>query len=263
MIMQKQPHIQLDESIQTDCVILPGDPARVDRVASFMTDVKEEGFNREYKSMTGTYKGKRILVMSTGMGGPSTAIGVEELAMLGVRYAIRIGSCGALQSDLRNGDILVADCAVCDDGTSQTYMNLLRFAAADLNIEDVRERQRIEYAAADSGLVKNCLDTLKNLGFAGRRGATRCHDALYLTDKPEIDEFYSEHGIDGSDMETAALFAVGALRGVKTCSLLNVVVEWKQDTAEGISNYKDGADAAAEGEKHEILTALETLAAIR
>ena len=72
--MSKMPHIQLDESINATAAILPGDPARVDAIAAFLTDVKEEGFNREYKSITGTYKGKRILAISTGMGGPSTAI---------------------------------------------------------------------------------------------------------------------------------------------------------------------------------------------
>ena len=76
--MSKMPHIRLDETINATAAILPGDPARVDVVASFLEDVKEEGFNREYKSITGTYKGRRILVMSTGMGGASTAIGVEE-----------------------------------------------------------------------------------------------------------------------------------------------------------------------------------------
>lgn len=79
----------------------PGDPGAVDAIAAFLTDVREEGFNREYKSITGTYKGRRILAISTGMGGPSTAICVEELADLGVTDLIRIGSCGALQRDLR------------------------------------------------------------------------------------------------------------------------------------------------------------------
>ena len=63
----KMPHIQLDASIHTTAAILPGDPARVDAIAAFLTDVREEGFNREYKSITGTYKGRRILAISTGM----------------------------------------------------------------------------------------------------------------------------------------------------------------------------------------------------
>ena len=78
----KMPHIQLDASIHATAAILPGDPARVDAIAAFLTDVREEGFNREYKSITGTYKGRRILAISTGMGGPSTAICVEELSLI-------------------------------------------------------------------------------------------------------------------------------------------------------------------------------------
>ena len=77
-----------------------------------------------------------------------------------------------------------------------------------------------------------------------------------------LDEFYSGKGVFASDMETAALFAVGAVRGVRTASILNVVVEWKKDIKEGVGAYKDGADAAAMGEKNEILTALEALAAM-
>ena len=75
--MNKMPHIQLDGSVNATAAILPGDPARVDAIATFLTDVKEEGFSREYKSITGTYKGHRILAISTGMGGASTAICVE------------------------------------------------------------------------------------------------------------------------------------------------------------------------------------------
>ena len=128
----KMPHIQLDASIHTTAAILPGDPARVDAIAAFLTDVREEGFNREYKSITGTYKGRRILAISTGMGGPSTAICVEELADLGVTDLIRIGSCGALQRDLRLGQLVICDRAVCDDGTSQTYLDTFAYAAPEL-----------------------------------------------------------------------------------------------------------------------------------
>ena len=118
--MNKMPHIQLDGSVNATAAILPGDPARVDAIATFLTDVKEEGFSREYKSITGTYKGHRILAISTGMGGASTAICVEELADLGFQDLIRIGSCGALQSHLQLGQLVLCDRAVCDDGTSQT-----------------------------------------------------------------------------------------------------------------------------------------------
>lgn len=264
IIMSKMPHIQLDSSIQATAAILPGDPARVDAIAAYLTDVHEEAFSREYKSITGTYKGKRILAISTGMGGASTAICVEELADIGVTDMIRIGSCGALQSHLSLGELIICDRAVCDDGTSQTYTNYFRYASPDFKNPFVSDpipvSAPIQFSYADLSLLENCQKAAHSLGFPHTTGATRCHDALYLKIKPELDEFYSAKGVYASDMETAALFAVGAVRGVRTASILNVVVEWKKDLKDGISSYKDGEDAAAKGEKNEILVALEALA---
>lgn len=270
MSMAKMPHIQLDEQINATAAILPGDPARVDAIAKYLEDVRQEGFSREYKSVTGLYKGRRILAISTGMGGPSTAICVEELADLGVRDMIRIGSCGALQRHLSLGELVLCDRAVCDDGTSQTYLNYFRYASpgTGLGMEAAEgqawkeNEEKICWAFADKDLLEACRKAAVQQGFSWDMGATRCHDALYLREKPALDEFYSGKGVFASDMETAALFAVGAHRGVRTASILNVVVEWKKDLKVGISSYKDGEDAAARGEEHEILTALEALASV-
>ena len=261
--MSKMPHIQLDHSIGTVNAVLPGDPARVDAIAAYLEDVREEGFCREYKSVTGIYKGTRILAISTGMGGASTAICVEELADLGVENFIRIGSCGALQKHLRNGQLVICDRAVCDDGTSQSYLDHLRYAASELDFSAAADTGDPVCAYADPVLAKACQDAASALGLSWASGPTRCHDALYLKRKPMLDEFYSGKGIYASDMETAALFAVGAVRGVRTASILNVVVEWKKDIKEGVGGYKEGADAAAAGERGEILTALEALASMK
>ena len=258
--MNKMPHIQLDAGIACSAAILPGDPARVDEIAKYLEDVKEEGFNREYKSVTGTYKGRRILAMSTGMGGASAAIGVEELADLGVRDMIRIGSCGALQSHLRLGQLVICDRAVCDDGASQSYMQCFRYAARDWPSKKAEEMDDVVYAPADPEVVKACHQAAQDQGFDCEIGSTRSHDALYLKEKPLFDELYSTKGVYASDMETAALFAAAKARGVRACSILNVVVEWKKDIKEGVGSYKDGADAASQGEKNEIIAALEALA---
>ena len=259
--MSKMPHIQLDESIGATAAILPGDPARVDAICSFMTDVQDGTFNREYKSRTGLYKGRRILVISTGMGGASTAICVEELADLGVKDFIRIGSCGALQSDLQCGQLVICDKAVCDDGASQSYLDYLRYGAPELDFRKNPDSRDLMFADADPLLRDACVKAAGEQGFAYTVGPTRCHDAIYLSRKGWLDEYYSGKGIFASDMETAALFAVGQIRGVRTASILNVVVEWKKDLKEGIGSYKDGADAAAQGEENEIITALEALSA--
>ena len=276
--MQKMPHIQLDTSVNATAAILPGDPARADAVAAFMEDVKEEAFNREYRSITGTYKGRRILVMSTGMGGASAAIGVEELADLGVKDMIRIGSAGALQKGLRKGQLIICGKAVCDDGASQSYLGCMRYADPDLARQEIEGaigqqgeenagadgsgQDGICFAYADDTLVKACLDAAKAQGFDAVAGSTRSHDALYLKSKGNLDRHYSAKGITGSDMETAAVLAVARVRGVRACSILNVVVEWEADIREGVGDYKAGADAAAAGEKNEIITALEALAAM-
>ena len=104
----KQPHIRLDESLNVRYAILPGDPRRAERIASHMSEVEDLGMNREYRSLVGAYRGARILAMSTGMGGVSTGIAVEELHNIGVTHAIRIGSCGALQTDIAPGELLIA-----------------------------------------------------------------------------------------------------------------------------------------------------------
>ena len=117
-----QPHIQLDESLNIKYAILPGDPARVGRIAQQLENVEELKFNREYRSLRGTYKGVPVLAMSTGMGGPSTAIGVEELNNIGIQCAIRIGSAGALQEGIGLGDLIIVSGAVRDDGTSAAYV---------------------------------------------------------------------------------------------------------------------------------------------
>lgn len=263
--MEKMPHIQLDAGIGATATILPGDPARVDAIAKFLEDVRQEAFNREYKSITGTYRGTRILAISTGMGGPSAAICVEELADIGITDMVRIGSCGALQSHLSLGQLVICDRAVCDDGASQTYVDYLRYAAKELQDTAYgypklrREEAGICYAMADTFLAEACVQAAREQGFAYDVGPARSHDGLYLPGKFALDEFYSQKGVYASDMETAALFAVGAARGVRTASILNVVVEWKKNVKEGVAAYKEGEDAAARGERNEIVTALEAL----
>lgn len=262
--MRKMPHIGLDETIGATAAILPGDPARVDAVAAFLEDVKEEAFSREYRSVTGTYKGRRILVISTGMGGASTAICVEELADLGVKDMIRIGSAGALQKDMRAGQLLICEKAVPDDGASQSYLGVMRYAdpKPGESLPGASLPDDILYVRSDETLTGACLEAAKAQGFDCLIGSTRSHDALYLKDKPALDRHYSKAGVNGSDMETAAVLTVGGFRHVRACSILNIVVEWEADIKEGVGAYKDGADAAVAGERHEIVTALEALAAV-
>lgn len=99
--------------------MIVGDPARVDKAAKYLDDVSEWAFNREYKSILGTYRGKRILVMSTGIGAPSAGIGVEELHNVNVKKVIRVGSAGAMQSGIGFGELIIGEGVVRDDGLTQ------------------------------------------------------------------------------------------------------------------------------------------------
>ena len=236
-----QPHIQLDETMSAKYAILPGDPARVTRVAAQMENVEELAFNREYRSIRGTYKGVPVLVMSTGMGGPSTAIGVEELHNIGVQAAIRIGSCGALQSGIDLGDLILVQGAVRDDGTSQSYMPV-QFPAL-----------------ADADLLRCCALSARDIGSPYHVGIARTHDGFYMDSDADTSEAWSRRGVLGSDMETATHFTVAHLRGMKAASILNNVVIWGENTADGVGSYAGGDDKPAIGERNEITVALEAL----
>ncbi len=236
-----QPHIQLDETVNARCALLPGDPARLDRIAPFLSEVKELAYNREFRSLRGTYKGLPVLAISTGIGGASAGIAAEELHNIGVRAMIRIGSCGALQPKVKLGDLVIVNGAVKDDGASKTYS------------------QAIFPAVPDAELMFACIEAAKELGFAHHVGIARSHDSFYTDQEAEIDAYWSRQGVLGADMETAALFTIGSLRGFKTASILNNVVAFEQDTLESIGSYVSGENLAMQGERNEILTALEAL----
>ena len=142
----KQPHICLDETLGVRYAILPGDPARLDRVAAQLESVRELAYNREFRSLTGTYKGVPVLAVSTGIGGSSAGICVEELHNIGITAAIRIGSCGALQKGIALGDLILGCGAIRDDGASKAYVHP-------------------EYpAVADYQLLGLCVDAAKAIG---------------------------------------------------------------------------------------------------
>ena len=224
----RMAHIQLPEDLGIEDAILPGDPARVDRVAALLEQPEELMFNREYKSVRGLWKGRPVLIISTGMGGPSTAIAVEELARTGVRQMIRIGSCGALTPTLDLGDLVLVCGAVRDDGTSAGYLPAEYPAVPDLD------------------LLNACRTAARRQQAPYQIGIARSHDCMYRDDI-------------ASDMETATMLVVGRLRGVRCASILNVVAGFHKNVAESVGRYQNGEQAAAAGEHLEICTALDAL----
>jgi uridine phosphorylase len=116
-----QYHVRLAPGDVAPAVLLPGDPGRVEVVASLWNEARHVASNREYVTFTGTYKGVPISCTSTGIGSPSTAIALEELARVGATTFVRIGTCGALQERVRVGDVAILDSAIRADGTSSLY----------------------------------------------------------------------------------------------------------------------------------------------
>lgn len=234
----KQAHILLEESLGIKYAIMPGDPARLDRIAKFLDNPKELAYNREFRSLCGTFKGVRILAISTGIGGCSAGIAAEELRNIGIEAMIRIGSCGALQKNIALGDLILVTGAVRDDGASRAYV------------------PEIYPAVADTELLGLCIESAKEMGIRFHEGIAHSHESFYYDESDADSAYWSQKGVLGADMETAALYTIARLRGVKAASILNNVVLYGADTADAIGGYQSGEDLTAVGEQHEILTAL-------
>ena len=237
-----QPHIALDESLGIRYAILPGDPARIDRIMECMDDPVFLAYNREFRSARGRYRGTDILALSTGIGGCSAGIAVEELKRIGVQAAIRVGSCGALQTGIDLGDLIVVSGAVRDDGASKAYLPDIYPAYADIE------------------LLSCILDAAEALGIPHHEGVVHSHESFYHDENDAQSAYWSSKGVLGADMESAALLTIGRLRGIRAASILNNVVLYGADTADAIGDYAGGAERTARGERDEIQLALEAFA---
>ena len=240
------PHISAKQGDFARTVLMPGDPLRSEFIArTYLTDPVLVNDIRGVHGYTGTWHGKRISVMASGMGQPSIGIYSYELfEFYGVESIIRIGSCGALQPGIRIGDLILAQGAVRDEGTSAAYVS------------------RSYPAVSDAEMLCLCQEAAAKTGITTHTGIVRSHDSFYVDGQDAINEHWSGRGILGSDMETAALLTVAGLRGVKALSILNNVVLWGNDTFHSIGAYSEGNTDGAGGEKASILLALETFAAI-
>jgi len=222
-------------------VLLPGDPGRIDRIARRLEGPREVARNREYRTVVGQFGGVAVAATSTGIGGPSTAIAVEELIRCGAHTFIRVGSAGALQPGIKVGDLVVPYGVVREDGTSETYVDT-RYPAV-----------------ADPAVLSAITAAAANLGLPIHTGVTRSHDSFYTDDQEEITGHWHRKGVLASDMETATLFVVGMLRGARCGAILNVVVPHEGNLEEGIDSLVTAEEAASRGEEDEIRLALAAL----
>ncbi|MCT4594831.1 MAG: nucleoside phosphorylase [Anaeromicrobium sp.] len=237
----KQPHIQCTKEDISKMVILPGDPARVDRVAKYLDEYTEIAYNREFKTIKGKYKGMDVTVTSTGIGGASACIALEELVACGAQCFIRIGSLGAYQEHIKIGDLIVAEGAVREDGASRMYISENYPAVANSEVLEVLKKKAEE------------------LEYTYYTGLVRSHDSFYIDNEDDVVRYWNKRGILGADMETATVMTLGRLRNVKVGSILNNVVVYESDVRDGINDYVDNGKMAEEGERREIILALESL----
>lgn len=214
--------------------ILTGDPGRVSKIASFLKDSKQIACNREYTSYLGLCNGEPVVVTSTGIGGPSTAIAVEELAKLGIKNFIRVGTSGGMQLDVNAGDLVVADSAVRQEGTSKEYAYIEFPAVANFELT--------------SKLYDSAKRITKDLGTKVHVGTVHCKDSFYGQHNPnrmpvskELNEKWDAWinlDVKCSEMETASLFVVGRFLKVRTGAVLLVI--WNQEQEKrGISQNTD------------------------
>ncbi|MCR5507409.1 MAG: uridine phosphorylase [Lachnospiraceae bacterium] len=200
-------------------VILVGDPGRCESVAALLDDAKQVAYNREFNIYTGYINGEKVSVCSTGIGGPSTAIAVEELNHIGADTFIRCGTCGGIDTDVKSGDIVVATGAVRYEHTSVEYAPIEFPAVADPDIVDVlRKAAREDGRTVHTGVVQ-CKDS-----FYGQHSPDSMPVADELNSKWEA---WKRLGVKASEMESAALFVIASARGCRAGSLFHVI--WNQE----------------------------------
>ena len=215
----KQFHIHCVEGDVGRYVFLPGDPGRCESIAAHFDDPVHIGMNREYNIYTGRLLGQKVSVCSTGIGGPSASIAMEELHNIGADTFIRIGTCGGIAMDVRAGDVVVANGAVRYEHTSFEYAPPEFPAVPDFDITAALREASLE------------------LGFRTHVGVVQCKDSFYGQHDPKKSPVYYELeqkweswkrlGVKASEMESSALFVVAAALDVRCGSCFHVI--WNQE----------------------------------
>ncbi len=224
-----QYHLHVSKGQVGRYAILPGDPKRVPLIAKYLDDARLIADSREYVTYTGTLDGEPVTVTSTGIGGPSAAIAMEELYKCGTDTFIRMGTCGGIALPVMGGDVVIATGAVRMEGTSREYAP-------------------IEFpAVADFCVVSALKEAAERLGYRYHLGVVQCKDSFYGQHDPSVMpvsyellakwEAWKRLGVLASEMESAALFTVAARLGAR-CGSLFFVVGNQEREALGMDNPK-------------------------
>ncbi len=215
--------------------ILPGDPGRCEKIAAYFDDPIHVMSNREYTTYTGRLLGEKVSVVSTGIGGASASIAMEELIHLGADTFVRVGTCGGMALKVQSDDVVIATGAIRMEGTSKEYAP-------------------IEFpAVADFQVTTALVEAAKALGKPWHAGVVECKDSFYGQHAPETMpvgyellnkwQAWLKLGTLASEMESAALFTVAAARGVRCGSCFHVV--WNQEREKAGLDVKESHDLSA------------------
>ncbi len=227
---EKQFHIRCAPGDVGRYCLLPGDPGRSEKIAAYFDNPERVAANREFVTYTGTLLGERVSVTSTGIGGPSASIALEELAAIGADTFVRVGTCGGIRLDVKSGDLVIATGAVRMEGTSREYAP-------------------VEYPAVpDYEVLTALVDAARASGRDWHAGVVQCKDSFYGQHSPERMpvramleekwEAWRRLGVLASEMESAALFVTAAARGVRCASAFHVI--WNQErNAAGLDQTRD------------------------
>lgn len=203
MKVDLQPHISLREGDIGQIVLLPGDPARVLKIARFLKNSKKVAQNREFLTYRGSYRGVDITVTSTGIGCPSAAIAVEELANIGAKIFIRVGTCGAVKKGIEVGDLIIPTSALGDDGTTREYVskNIL--------------------VKPDPDVLRALIKSAKRLEMRYFTEKNRTRDAFYESANNFL-KYKKVKGLISSEMECSIVFSVAKMRALRAGAVLAV-----------------------------------------
>lgn len=223
----RQYHIQVAEGEVGRYVILPGDPGRCEKIARYLDSPEKIASNREFVTYTGRLLGEKVSVTSTGIGGPSASIALQELVACGADTFVRVGTCGGMQPDIESGTLVVANGAVRMEGTSKEYAPIEYPAVPDPDVM--------------IALAQGCRD----IGAAYRIGVVQCKDAFYgqhsperMPNGPELERKWTawvRMGCLASEMESAALFTVGSFLRVRVGTVLLVMAN-QERARQGLPN---------------------------
>lgn len=224
-----QYHLHIKRGDVGRYVILPGDPKRVPMIAQYLENAHLVADSREFVTYTGYLDGEIVSVTSTGIGGPSASIAMEELYKCGADTFVRMGTCGGIALPVMGGHVVIATGAVRAEGTSREYAP-------------------IEFpAVADFDVVSALQNAAKDLGYTYHRGVVQCKDSFYGQHDPDEMPVYFELnqkweawkrlGVLASEMESAALFTVAARLGARCGSVFFVVGNQEREKL-GMDNPK-------------------------